>query len=162
MAETWEDDARWMEVALREAETALEAGETPVGAVVVTEGRVVGRGSNRVETLNDPTAHAEIVAIGAAAEDLGSWRLPGCTIFVTLEPCTMCAGAVVLARIDRVVFGAYDPKAGACGSVHDVFRVSALNHHPDVRGGVLEDRCGDLLKSFFTKLRNPREVENRR
>ena len=153
MAEVWDDDFRWMELALREAESALEEGESPVGAVVVTEGRVVGRGHNRVETLNDPTAHAEILAIGAAAEELGSWRLPGCSIFVTLEPCTMCAGAIVLARIDRVVFGAYDPKAGACGSVVDIFGISALNHHPQVRGGVDQDRCGEMLRSFFGSVR---------
>lgn len=153
MGEVWDEDERWMEAALLEAEKALSEGESPAGAVVVTEGRVVGRGYNRVETLTDPTAHAEILAIGAAAENLGSWRLPGCTILATLEPCVMCAGAIVLARLDRVVFGAYDPKAGACGSVLDVFGVGALNHHPEVRGGVLEARCGELLRAFFASLR---------
>ena len=153
MAEVWDEDERWMQVALREAEKALEEGESPVGALVVTEEQVVGRGYNRVETLNDPTAHAEILAIGAAAEQLGSWRLPGCTLVVTLEPCTMCAGAIVLARLDRVVFGAYDPKAGACGSVLDVFSASALTHHPSVRGGVLGDECGAKMKEFFLGLR---------
>jgi tRNA(adenine34) deaminase len=160
LADIWKEDEGWMEIALREAEKALEGEESPVGAVVVTEGQVVGRGYNRVETLKDPTAHAEILAIGAASEHLGSWRLPGCTLYVTLEPCTMCAGAIVLCRIDRVVFGAYDPKAGACGSVLDVFGVPALNHHPEVRGGVLDDRCGELLKSFFAGLRRGRETEN--
>ena len=153
MADVWVEDEQWMEVALREAGKALEEGESPVGAVVVTGGQVVGRGYNRVESLKDPTAHAEILAIGAAAENLGSWRLPGCSLFVTLEPCTMCAGAIVLARIDRVVFGAYDPKAGACGSVHDVFRIRELNHRPEVVGGVLKDRCGDVLKEFFRGVR---------
>ena len=157
MAEVWDDDDRWMEIALREADKALEEGESPVGAIVVTEGRVVGRGYNRVETLNDPTAHAEVLAIGAAAEELGSWRLPGCTLVVTLEPCTMCAGAIVLARLDRVVFGAYDPKAGACGSVLDVFSTSGLNHHPSVRGGVLKDECGGKLKAFFAGLRGGKD-----
>jgi len=159
VAEVWDEDERWMDVALREAEKALEEGESPVGALVVTEEQVVGRGYNRVETLNDPTAHAEILAIGAAAEQLGSWRLPGCTLVVTLEPCTMCAGAIVLARLDRVVFGAYDPKAGACGSVLDVFGASALNHHPSVRGGVLGDECGAMLKEFFSGLRG--KADNR-
>ncbi len=158
MADIWKEDEGWMEVALLEAEKALESRESPVGAVVVTEGQVIGRGYNRVETLNDPTAHAEILAIGAAAEQMGSWRLPGCTLVVTLEPCTMCAGAVVLSRIDRVVFGAYDPKAGACGSVLDVFGVRALNHRPEVRGGVLGERCGEMLRVFFGGLRggNPK------
>jgi tRNA(adenine34) deaminase len=159
VADLWQEDERWMEAALREAEKALEEGESPVGAVVVTEGRVIGRGYNRVETLRDPTAHAEILAIGAAAEELDGWRLPGCTLYVTMEPCTMCAGAIVLARLDRVAFGAYDPKAGACGSVLDVFRVPALNHHPVVEGGILGDRCSELLREFFGGLRGKGQRE---
>lgn len=147
-------DEHWMKAALAEAERALELGETPVGAVVVKEGRVIGRGGNRVETLRDPTAHAEILAIGAAAEATGYERLLDTTIFVTLEPCPMCAGAIVLARIPRLVYGAADPKAGSCGSVYDICRDGRLNHAVEVIPGVLGDECGFLLKDFFRALRS--------
>ena len=122
------DDARWMKLALDEAERASQRDEVPVGAVVVRDSRVIGRGHNQVESLNDPTAHAEIIAIGAAGSCLNSWRLEDATIYVTLEPCAMCAGAIVLARLERLVFAAPDPKAGACGSVLDVTGESSLNH----------------------------------
>jgi tRNA(adenine34) deaminase len=142
---------RWtvaMRMALAEAAGAQE--DVPVGAVVLDEaGVVVGRGHNRRELDDDPTAHAEIVALRQAAAARGEWRLAGCTLVVTLEPCTMCAGAIGLARLDRLVYGAYDPKAGAVGSLWDVLRDRRLNHRPEVVAGVLADECGDLLRSFF-------------
>jgi len=138
-----------MRAALKEAEEAAEEGEVPVGAVVVHGGKVVGRGRNQREKLEDPTAHAEMIAITQAAAALGTWRLEGCTLFVTLEPCLMCAGALVNARVDRVVFGARDPKAGACGSLYQVGLDPRLNHRFEVEGGVLEAECGELLRRFF-------------
>ena len=153
-----DQDERWMRLALKEAERAYEEDEVPVGAVVVYEGRVIGRGHNRTEGLKDPTAHAEILAIGAAANYLDSWRLEGTTLYVTLEPCAMCAGAIVLARVDRLVFGAYDPKAGACGSLMNIVQDPRLNHRVEVRAGVLEEACGSLLKSFFQKLRSEKRA----
>jgi tRNA(adenine34) deaminase len=148
-----EREDRWMELALEEAEAAYAEGECPVGAVVVLDGRLVGRGRNRVEALQDPTAHAEILAIGAAAEGLESWRLERTTLYVTLEPCAMCAGAAVLARVGEIVYGAADPKSGACGTVLRVAGHPALNHRPGVRGGVLADESGALLRRFFASLR---------
>jgi len=142
-----------MRVALREAERAFEEEEPPVGAVIVREGRLIARGHNRVEALQDPTAHAEILAIGAACEALGSRRLEGCTLYVTLEPCPMCAGAMVLARIPRLVFGAFDPKAGACGSLMNLVQDDRLNHRVALTSGVLGFECGELLKVFFERLR---------
>src|SRR5439155_3572097 len=130
-------DEQAMQAALREARLAGEAGEVPIGCVIVHQGTIVGRGHNQTETLQDATAHAEILAVGAASNALGTWRLGECTLYVTLEPCAMCAGAVVLARLGRLVYGAPDPKAGACGSVLDVIREPRLNHHPDVTAGVL-------------------------
>ena len=147
-------DEHWMKAALAEAGRALELGETPVGAVIVKDGRIIGRGGNRVETLRDPTAHAEILAIGAAAEATGYERLLDTTIFVTLEPCPMCAGAIVLARIPRLVYGAPDPKAGACGSVYDICRDGRLNHTVEAVSGVLGEDCGFLLRDFFRALRS--------
>ncbi|MFH1679711.1 MAG: tRNA adenosine(34) deaminase TadA [Candidatus Eisenbacteria bacterium] len=147
------DHERWMRLALQEAEEAALEGEVPVGAVVVHEERVIGRGHNRTEGANDPTAHAEILAIGAASEALGSWRLEGATLYVTLEPCYMCAGAIVLARLERVVFGATDPKAGACVSLADVVRDPRLNHRAEVEHGVLEEESRALLEEFFRKKR---------
>jgi len=144
---------RWMGLAIAEAEEAVREGEVPVGAIIVHEGRVIGRGHNRTEALQDPTAHAEILAIGAAAEALGSWRLEGATLYVTLEPCFMCAGAIVLARIDRLVFGTTDPKAGACVSLAGVVRDPRLNHRADVLHGIREIECRDLLETFFLKKR---------
>lgn len=138
-----------MAMALREAIAAAEEDEVPVGAVVVVEERVIGRAHNQREKLNDPTAHAEMIAITQASNALESWRLAGATLYVTLEPCAMCAGALVLARVDRLVFGAPDPKAGACGSLFDIVRDPRLNHRLEVVGGVLEADCAELLKSFF-------------
>ncbi|CAB4926683.1 unannotated protein [freshwater metagenome] len=143
-------DVASMREALREAVAALATDDVPIGAVVVdSAGVVLGRGRNRREADADPTAHAEVLALREAAAARGEWRLEGCTLVVTLEPCTMCAGAAVLARVDRLVFGAHDPKAGAVGSLWDVVRDRRLNHRPEVVGGVLEDECGDLLRQFF-------------
>ena len=143
------DDEAAMRVALAEARKALDEGEVPIGCVIVHDGAVIGRGNNQVERLQDATAHAEIVAIGAASTALSSWRLEECTLFVTLEPCAMCAGAIVLARVGRVVYGAHDPKAGACGSVLNVIDEPRLNHAPPVTSGVLAEETGELLTSFF-------------
>jgi tRNA(adenine34) deaminase len=143
-------DVDAMRAALAEARLALEHGDVPIGAVVVAEsGEVIGRGHNEREVRADPTAHAEVLALREAATVLGSWRLGGCSLVVTLEPCTMCAGAAVLARVDRVVYGAVDPKAGAVGSLWDVVRDPRLNHRPSVVGGVLAEECGAVLRSFF-------------
>jgi tRNA(adenine34) deaminase len=154
------DDHAGIEAALREARDTLSADEVPVGCVIVHEGMIVGRGHNQAEGLQDATAHAEILAIGAASSALGSWRLTGCTLYVTLEPCAMCAGAIVLARLTRLVYGAADPKAGACGSVLDVIGEPRLNHRVEVTGGVQAEECGALLREFFTRKR--READLRR
>jgi tRNA(adenine34) deaminase len=139
-----------MRDALAEARLAPATGDVPVGAVVCdASGAVVGRGHNAREAAGDPTAHAEVLAIREAADAVGEWRLAGCTLVVTLEPCTMCAGAAVLARLDRVVYGAVDPKAGAVGSLWDVVRDRRLNHRPEVVSGVLADECGEVLRAFF-------------
>ena len=142
-----------MRTALREAERAFEEEEAPVGAVLVRGGRLIGRGHNRVEALQDPTAHAEIIAIGAGCEAIGSRRLEGCTLYVTLEPCAMCAGAIVLARIPRLVFGASDPKGGACGSLMNLVQDARLNHRVILTPGVLSFECGEILTAFFERLR---------
>jgi tRNA(adenine34) deaminase len=146
-------DERFLEAALAEAHAAEDEGEVPIGAVVVHRGRVIGRGRNRVEATQDPTAHAEIIAIGAASQTLKSWRLDDATLYVTLEPCHMCAGAIVLARISRLVYGARDPKAGACGSLAMVPQDLRLNHRVEVVPGVLADECGSVLSEFFRKRR---------
>jgi len=142
-------DLAWMERALVEARGALQMREVPVGAIVVRRGRVVGRAHNLRQMLQCPTAHAEMLALEQAAGRLGTWRLHDCTLYVTLEPCAMCAGAIVLARLARLVYGAADPKAGACGSVFDIVRDTRLNHQVEVVGGVLAGPCGELLKQFF-------------
>ncbi|MCA8916140.1 MAG: tRNA adenosine(34) deaminase TadA [Planctomycetes bacterium] len=142
-----------MRVALQEALAAYEKGEVPVGAVVVHESRIVGRGHNLRETLNDPTAHAEMIALTAAAEQRDAWRLEDCTLYVTLEPCPMCAGAIVNARVKRVVFGASDPKAGACGTLFNLVQDARLNHRADLESGVLGEEAGDILRSFFRECR---------
>lgn len=143
-----------MRLALGEARDALSHEDVPVGAVVLGPGgEVLARGHNERERLGDPTAHAEVLALRRAAERLGTWRLEGCTLVVTLEPCTMCAGACVLARVDRVVYGAVDPKAGAAGSLWDVLRDRRLNHRPEVLPGVLGQECGELLQEFFLRAR---------
>ncbi len=142
-----------MRAALREAQAAADADEVPVGAVVVSEERIIGRGHNQRQALVDPTAHAEMLAITAAAAHRNDWRLSGCTLYVTLEPCAMCAGAMVLARIDRVVFGTDDPKAGACGSVFTIPTDPRLNHQVAVTRGILEAECANLLRTFFARQR---------
>ncbi|WP_235618631.1 tRNA adenosine(34) deaminase TadA [Embleya scabrispora] len=140
-----------MRLALAEAALAVDTGDVPVGCVVLgPDGAVLGRGRNEREAHGDPTAHAEIVALREAAKAVGEWRLSGCTLVVTLEPCTMCAGAIVLARVDRVVFGAWDPKAGAAGSLWDVLRDRGLNHRPEVVAGVAAAECTTILRDFFT------------
>jgi tRNA(adenine34) deaminase len=146
-------DEQWMAEALAEARLALAAGEVPVGAVVVHDGAIVGRGHNRRESANDPLGHAELLAIASAAKHLGRWRLFGCSLIVTLEPCPMCAGAVVNARIDRLVYGATDPRAGAAGSVMDIVRDGRLNHRAEVVGGVRAAESAELLRGFFASRR---------
>jgi len=144
---------RWMQLALREAEQAYKRKEVPIGAVVVHDGRIIGRGYNQIETLQDPTAHAEMIAITAGASHLGSRRLEQCTLYVTLEPCPMCAGAIVLSRIPRVVYGAPDPKAGACGTLYNIVQDNRLNHRVELVKGILEEKCGAIMKDFFKKVR---------
>ena len=148
-----QDDKRFMSAALEEASVAASHGDVPVGAIVVRDGVVLARASNRTVRDQDPTAHAELLAIRAAAKSLGSWRLGDCTLYVTLEPCAMCAGAIVLARLDRVVFGAWDDKAGMAGSVGDLLRHPRLNHRPDVVGGVHADVSAEQLRQFFDRRR---------
>ena len=151
---SWSDsDTRMMKAAIAEAKVAASAGEVPVGAVLVKGGEIVSRGLNRPIQDNDPTAHAEIMAIRTAAADERNYRLNDTTLYVTLEPCAMCVGAMLQARISRLVFGAYDPKAGAAGSVLDLCDDRRLNHRIEVNGGLLEDQCAGLLKAFFAKRR---------
>ena len=147
------DDADFMRLALEQAQLAGSVGEVPVGAVVVCAGAIVGRGFNRPISRHDPSAHAEIEALRDAARALGNYRLPDCELFVTLEPCPMCSGAIMHARIRRVVFGARDPKTGAAGSVIDLFAEARLNHHAEIAGGVLGEECSRLLSSFFAARR---------
>lgn len=139
----------YMQYALKEAEKAYDAGELPVGAVIVFENRIIAKGHNQVETLKDPTAHAEIIAITSAASYLSSKVLLGCSMYVTLEPCSMCAGAIVLAKIENLYFGAFDSKSGACGSVLNVTNNKSLNHNLSVTGGILDNECAGILKNFF-------------
>jgi tRNA(adenine34) deaminase len=146
-------DLEWMSIALDEARSASESGDVPVGAVVVRDARVIARAANRTLRDQDPTAHAELLAIRAASAALGRWRLDDCTLYVTLEPCAMCAGGIVLARVARVVIGAWDPKAGMAGSIEDLLRHPRLNHRPEVAGGVLEAECGEILREFFSERR---------
>lgn len=153
MAVWSETDLNCMRAALAEAQRAAAAGEVPVGAVVVAGGKIIGRGYNRSETDNDPSAHAEIVALRAAARAEGNYRLTGATLYVTLEPCAMCMGALVQARIERLVFGAYDPKAGAAGSAIDLSDSPSFNHRFEINGGVLAEECGAVLKTFFESKR---------
>jgi tRNA(adenine34) deaminase len=144
----------WMNFALREAEIALGRKEVPIGAIVVQNEKIIGKGSNQTEMLQDPTAHAEMIALTAAAGYLGNRRLDKCTMYVTLEPCPMCAGAIVLARVPLLVFGAYDPKAGACSSLYTITNDIRLNHRVHTIGGVLDEKCGMLLKEFFLSRRD--------
>jgi tRNA(adenine34) deaminase len=145
--------ADFMQAALELARQGLEADEVPVGAVVVKDGEIIGRGFNAPISRHDPTAHAEIMALRDAANQLGNYRLVGCELYVTLEPCAMCSGAIMQARIARVVFGARDPKTGACGGVIDVFAEKRLNHHAEVVGGLMAEECGELLSRFFAAKR---------
>lgn len=147
------DDKYWMRMALREAEKALELKEVPVGCVIVHDNKIIGRGFNQREMLKDPTAHAEMIAISAACDQMVSWRLENTVMYVTMEPCPMCAGAIVLARIPRLVFAVTDPKAGACGTLYDITRDNRLNHVVEVTLGVLEDEARALIQGFFRKLR---------
>jgi len=150
----WSDvDLDHMRAALEQAEQAAAIGEVPVGAVVVFDGNTLGAGHNRLICDHDPSAHAEILALRAAASERQNYRLTGATVYVTLEPCVMCMGAIAEARVSRLVFGAYDPKAGAAGSIIDLSDSAALNHRPEINGGVLADECGDLLTKFFVARR---------
>lgn len=144
---------RWMRAALQLARQAYDEGEVPIGAVIVHDGRIIGEGYNQRESLKDPTAHAEMIAITQAAQSLESWRLLDCTIYVTLEPCPMCAGAIVLARIPTVIYGTTDPKAGACHSLFQITDDTRLNHRAAVLGGVLQPECKSLLQEFFAQQR---------
>jgi tRNA(adenine34) deaminase len=146
-------DTAFMQLALEQAQQAWDLGEVPVGAVVVKDGEVIAVGCNQPIGRHDPTAHAEIVALRAAAEKLGNYRLPGCELYVTLEPCVMCSGAMMHARLAKVVFGASDPKTGACGSVLNLFEQELLNHHTEIVGGVMAEECGAMLKNFFAARR---------
>jgi tRNA(adenine34) deaminase len=153
MAQTSSADEGLMRLALEQARTCIAAGDVPVGAVVARDGDVLASAGNARERLGDPTAHAEILALREAARRTGSWRLDGCTLVVTLEPCAMCAGAIVLARVERVVFGALDPKAGFAGSLGDLVRDPRLNHRAELTTGVLAEECGEVLRAFFRERR---------
>jgi tRNA(adenine34) deaminase len=152
-------DVAYMRLALDAADQARAAGEVPVGAVVVLDGKVIATGFNHPIGAHDPSAHAEMIAVRAAAQALGNYRMPGCELYVTLEPCLMCAGVIMHSRISRVVYGARDPKTGACGSVVDAFAEARLNHHATVAGGVLETECASLLKQFFADRREAARAE---
>ena len=149
-------DERFMKVAIEQARIAEENGDVPIGSVIVFQNQIIGKAYNQREQLNDPTAHAEIIALTQAAAAKESWRLNGCTMYVTLEPCCMCAGALVLARIDRLVYGCDDPKAGACKSLYNIVQDERLNHRIEVTSGVLADECSQQLQEFFAK----RRIEN--
>lgn len=143
-----------MQEALREAEIAFQLGEVPIGAVIEKDGQIIARGHNMTETLKDPTAHAEMMAIRQAARVLGGWRLIGCSLYVTVEPCSMCAGAMVWARIENLYIGAMDPKAGACGSVFQIADCGRLNHRMEIETGIMEEECSQMMRQFFRQLRN--------
>lgn len=148
-----ETHEEYMRIAIEEAKIAASLEESPIGAVIVQDGKVVGRGHNTTETAKDPTCHAEMNAIRDAARNLGGWRLPHCSMYVTLEPCSMCAGAIVLARIEQLYIGTADPKSGACGSLRNIVSDERLNHRVEVHTGVLQEECSGLLKDFFKQLR---------
>jgi len=156
------DDAYWMGIALREAKKAGDRGEIPIGAVVVKDGVAVGRGYNRREGKRDPVAHAEIIAIRQAARRMGNWRLTGATLYVTLEPCLMCMGAILLARIDTLVFGCFDPKAGAAGSLYDLSGDARLNHRVSLVAGIRGAECSAVLSGFFAALRKEKKAAKER
>lgn len=144
---------KYMIEALEEAKKAEKIGEIPIGAVIEKDGQIIGRGHNMVETLKDPVAHAEIIAIRQAAEHLGGWRLSGCNMYVTIEPCSMCSGAMVWSRLDKVYIGAMDPKGGACGSVFNIVQEERLNHYIEIETGIMEDECRQIVQDFFKNLR---------
>ncbi|AQT69039.1 tRNA-specific adenosine deaminase [Anaerohalosphaera lusitana] len=152
-------DQDYMRKAIDQAYIAEENGDVPIGCVIVHEGRVIAKAYNEREQLNDPTAHAEIIALTQAAEFLGTWRLHGCTVYVTLEPCPMCAGALVLARMDRLVFGTEDPKTGSCGSIYNIVQDDRLNHHIENTKGVLQEECREQLQAFFRNRRLKKSLE---
>jgi tRNA(adenine34) deaminase len=147
-------DEKFIDLALEEARLAVQEGEVPVGAVLVIDGRVIARSHNLRESLSDPTAHAEMLALREASQRLLRWRLTDATLYITMEPCAMCAGAAILARINRIVYGCRDPKAGACGSVFDITREARLNHRIEVVGGILEEACHKIVRNFFADRRN--------
>lgn len=149
----FDDNVRYMQMAVREARRAEELGEVPIGCVIVHENQVIGKAHNQREMLQDPTAHAEVLAITQAANHLKSWRLEGAKLYVTLEPCPMCAGAIILSRIAEVYFGAFDPKAGVCGTLMNLLADKRFNHQPAVTSGLLADECGALLTNFFRRIR---------
>ena len=150
-------DEKYMKEALKQAKKAYALEETPIGCVIVHEGKIISRGYNRRNTDKHPLAHAEITAIRKASKKLGDWRLEGCTLYVTLEPCQMCAGAIIQSRMDRVVIGCMNPKAGCAGSVLNLLQVDRFNHQADVTRGVLEEKCSELMKSFFRELREKKK-----
>ena len=154
-------DEYWINLAFKEAEKAFEKSEIPVGAVIVHNNQIIGRGHNLRENLHDPTAHAEIIAITSAAATIESWRLDDCTLYVTLEPCAMCAGAILNARIPRLIFGAYDKQAGMCGSIDNLCDLNLSNHKAIVKGGVEAEKCQAILDAFFLKMRsNKSKLDN--
>ena len=155
-------DIRYMKEAVRQAKKAYALGETPIGCVIVHEGKIIGRGYNRRNTDKSPLAHAEISAIKKAAKKLGDWRIEECTLYVTLEPCQMCAGAIVQARIPRVVIGCMNPKAGCAGSIVNLLQMERFNHQADVKRGVLEEECSLMMKTFFKELRERKKAEQDR
>lgn len=148
----------FMKEALAEAQKAFDIGEVPIGAVIEKDGTIIGRGHNRTETAKDPTAHAEITAIRQAAETLQGWRLLGCRLYVTAEPCAMCAGAIVLSRIEKVYIGTMDPKAGACGSLMNILQDRRLNHYAEIETGIMERDCRQIMKEFFKTLRKTKKL----
>ncbi len=148
-----------MEEALKEAKKAAAMGEIPIGAIIVKDGSIIGRGHNETETGSDPTAHAEIVAIRQAAKRLGGWKLPGCSMYVTVEPCSMCAGAIVWARIAKLYIGVMDPKSGACGSVFNIPQEKKLNHYVEIETGLMQEACASIMKDFFKDLRKNKSEE---
>jgi len=152
----FEDDKRYMKTAIEQAKIAEENGDVPIGAVIVYKNQIIGKAYNQREQLNDPTAHAEIIALTQAAAFMESWHLNGCTMYVTLEPCPMCAGALVLSRMDRLVFGCDDPKTGACKSLYNIVQDERLNHRLEVTSGILAEDCSKLLQDFFQR----RRIEN--
>ncbi|MDD6310933.1 MAG: tRNA adenosine(34) deaminase TadA [Firmicutes bacterium] len=153
---------KFMLEALKEAEIAAELGEVPIGAVIVQDGKIIARGHNMTESLKDPTAHAEMIAIRQASQVLGGWRLPGCEMYVTTEPCSMCAGAVVWSRIERLYIGTMDPKSGACGSVFNIPQEEKLNHFVEIETGIMQRECSDIMKNFFKKLRKKKLEEKQK